>query len=662
MNNGVLMILAMGFGLCLLTVAGAQDKPSVFVATSGSDDAAGTIDQPFNTLERARDAVRELKRQGKCGAGATVNVRGGEYYRDRTFELTAEDSGAETGKIVYCAYENEDVRFTGGREISGFAPVIDASVRGRLDEAARGNVLQADLKTQGVTDFGSPVGLGSRLELFFNGKAMTLARYPNEGYLTIDKVTAGKNGGRFTYKGDRHLRWEQAEDLWLFGYWYHNWSDQYQKVESIDADKAEIVLAKPYHGYGYRVGGRWYAQNLLEEIDQPGEFYVNRDTGILYFWPPAPIEESSAVVSVLKDTMVTARDASHVVLSGFTFECTRGSVVSISGGTGNLVTRCTMRNTGGSGVAVNGGTRHSVDRCHMYDLGTRGIQLNGGDRKTLTPAGHSATNNHIHHFARLKTTYQPAIALNGVGNRMAHNHIHHCPHMAAGFGGNEHVIEFNDIHHSCQDTGDVGAIYTGRNWTMRGTVVRHNFIHETGGVKGWSMGVYLDDAFSGTTIYGNVFYKVRRAAFIGGGRDNKVINNLFVDCAPAIHIDTRGLGWAKGYIAKGGGWHMYQKLAEVNYDKPPYSERYPALARILDEGPAEPRGNVILRNVIVRGTPYSIAQEEHNRIEDNLVIEDPGFVDEAALNFQLRDDSPVWETDFERIPFEEIGIEAEPAD
>jgi len=93
---------------------------------------------------------------------------------------------------------------------------------------------------------------------------------------------------------------------------------------------------------------------------------------------------------------------------------------------------------------------------------------------------------------------------------------------------------------TCRETGDVGALYTGRDWGSVGNVIRYNFIHHTGGVRGWSMGVYLDDCDNGDTIYGNAFYRVTRAAFIGGGRYNRVENNLFVDCSPAVHVDARG--------------------------------------------------------------------------------------------------------------------------
>ncbi len=170
-------------------------------------------------------------------------------------------------------------------------------------------------------------------------------------------------------------------------------------------------------------------------------------------------------------------------------------------------------------------------------MGAGGISLNGGNRNTLAAAGHAAVNNHICQYAYWERVYRPGIELTGVGNRAAHNLIHNAPHMGMGFSGNDHVIEFNEIHSVLLETRDAGVIYTGRNWTMRGNVLRHNFLHHV--PKGWRMGIYLDDSFSSASIIGNVFYRVPAAAFIGGGRDNRVENNIFVDCEPAVHVDAR---------------------------------------------------------------------------------------------------------------------------
>src|SRR5262249_3154408 len=160
--------------------------------------------------------------------GVTVEVRGGVYERERAFELTAADSGAEGAPVVYRAYRGEAVSLVGGKHVSGFKPVTDPVVLSRLDEAARGQVVQADLRAVGVAEFGSVKGGG--LEFFFEPRAMALARWPNEGFVRIADViggspidvrgTKGDSIGKFTYEGDRPKRWAGEKEIWLHGYWF----------------------------------------------------------------------------------------------------------------------------------------------------------------------------------------------------------------------------------------------------------------------------------------------------------------------------------------------------------------------------------------------------------------------------------------------------------
>jgi len=119
------------------------------VAVDGNDRNPGTETQPFATLERARDAVRELKKsRGLPKGGVAVFLRGGVYRIEKTFALSEEDSGTEAAPVVYRSYPNEEVRLVGGKEIGGFQPVKDAAVLRRIPEEARGHVLQADLKAR----------------------------------------------------------------------------------------------------------------------------------------------------------------------------------------------------------------------------------------------------------------------------------------------------------------------------------------------------------------------------------------------------------------------------------------------------------------------------------------------------------------------------------
>lgn len=653
---------------CVLTV-GSLEAGEFHVAPTGNDTNPGTLSKPFATLERARDAVRAGRSQR-----SEVIIHGGTYELARPFELTTEDSGSNKTPVVYRARKGELVRISGGKTVTGWKPVNDAAILDRLDPAARGHVVQADLHAIGVSDFGAmgggfALGGGPGLELFFNDQPMTLARYPNDGFIKITGVegqtpvdvrgTKGCKEGVFTYDGDRPSRWVGEKNAWVLGYWFWDWAEGRQRIESIDPAKKLVTLAKPHHSFGYRKGQWFYGFNLLCEIDQPGEWYLDRDAGTLYFWPPADIGKGCATVSVLSN-LVTMTGVSHVTLRGLTFEAARNDAILMKGCTNSLIAGCTIRNVGSWAVQVSGGRNTGVVGCDIYATGDGGIGIHGGDSKTLTPAGLYAENNHVHHWSRWNRMYRPAIMITGVGNRAAHNLLENAPHTAIGFSGNDHVIEFNEIHSVCYESNDAGAIYAGRNWTMRGTIIRCNYLHHINGFEGRGcVGVYLDDMYCGTTIASNLFYKVTRAAFIGGGHDNIIANNIFIDCKPAIHVDARGMGWAhampEGLIKEG---REKGTLNGIRFTEPPYSTRYPKLTGILDNDPASPTGSLIVINVC-RGGKWDEIEKKAKPfvvLQDNLVDADPHFANAAKLNFQLRSDSPALKLGFERFPIEKIGL------
>src|ERR1035437_742482 len=161
----------------------------LYVSPTGSDTNSGTQAQPFATLERARDEGRRLSQDRKLAKGGlTVWLRGGDYLRTNALQLTAADSGTASAPIVWRACKGETVRLLGGRKLSGFEPVTAPAIFARLPETAREHVLQVDLGALGLTDFGQLTSRGfgrplspAHCELFFGGRPMTLARWPNEG-------------------------------------------------------------------------------------------------------------------------------------------------------------------------------------------------------------------------------------------------------------------------------------------------------------------------------------------------------------------------------------------------------------------------------------------------------------------------------------------------
>ena len=193
----------------------------------------------------------------------------------------------------------------------------------------------------------------------------------------------------------------------------------------IDTSTNTVTLSD-VPGYGIASGMPYYAFNLLEEITQPGEFYLNRDTGVLYFWPPADPTSSETVVSLLEGPLVRIQEAGWVTVQNLTLEATRTRLVEVEGGNDNTLYKLRLHNAGTSAGSISG-QRNTVDRCEISNPGDGGLDISGGDRPSLTPSGHVVQNCHIHHFSRFARTYKPGIRLSGVGHTVRHNLIHDAP-------------------------------------------------------------------------------------------------------------------------------------------------------------------------------------------------------------------------------------------
>ncbi len=661
----------------------------VFVSPDGNDTWDGSCrwgqggKGPYATLERAREVIRERRQAaGGVTSPATLWLQGGDYLLSDSFVLEAMDGGTPEAPLLMAACKGEKVRLLGGRKLSGFSPVSDPAVLERLDAGARGHVLQIDLRACGITDFGCLKSRGfnrkvvpAPLELIIGGAPQQLARWPNDRFATIESVGStetvkdehGGSIGRFEdgfhYRADenRPERWKSYESAWIHGYWSWDWANSYEAIDTIDLQARLIRMKPPYGNYSYRAGQRIQYFNLLEELDAPGEYYVDGTSGRLYFWPLNPLDGAEVLVSMLEKPLVEVRGASHVTLRGLTLEAGRGCGVTIQGGESVTVDGCRVANMGNHGVVIDGGRKHAVSGCTISNCGDSGIEVSGGDRPTLTPAGHEIVGNHVHHFARWSKCYVPGVQARGVGIRIANNLIHDAPHSAIIYWGNEILIERNRIHHVCTETDDCGAIYTGRDFTARGNVIRHNWISDVRGNKHWAIGIYMDDNVSGQTIEGNIIEHARMAMLLGGGRDLIVRNNLLLDCDQGIAIDGRGLNKAKV-------WHdmiyvtMRDRYLAMHPDQPPFSERYPELREVepffaADDGvPPKIR---LERNIALNGPLANLhwgAESAHVTFDRNLAGSDPGFVDVARWDLGVPADTPAAQIGFEPIPVHTIGL------
>ena len=647
------------------SAAGAE----FWVAADGADGHPGTRQHPFASLRGARDAIRALRRtNGLPEGGVVVTVQPGGYRVTETLKLEAGDSGTEASPIVYRAEVAAKARFTGGVRISGFAPVTDAAILARLPEESRGKMLQTDLGAQGIIDFGElrPRGFGfnppAAAEVFFDGRPLQPGRWPNEGYVQTGKVLdagGGAQGAAFQYSGDRPARWTQARDPWVFGFWRFLWADASLGVAGIDTQARQLKLAHPY-GYGGGVAEDmpYYAYNLLEEIDQPGECYLDRTTGILYVYPPSDPAKATVEFSLLATPFVQMDEVSHVTLEGLLFELGRTNAVVINGGDHCLVAGCVIRKLAGDGIVIEGGSNHGVLSCDLYTLGRGGTRVKGGDRRTLTAGGQFVENCHVHHFSRLDRTYTPAVLMDGCGNRIAHNLFHDSPCHAIRLEGNDHVVELNEIHSVLQESDDQGGLDMFFNPTYRGDILRYNFWHDIGNglTPCGQAGIRLDDAISGVIVYGNVFWRCSHANFGGlqihGGKENEVDNNVFADCDYGISFSGWGPERWKAFLASEAV--VKATTEDVDIRKPLYSTRYPALAH-LEESPDV---NMVWRNLAYHCGAFLTRDRGIQDLMDNRVSsQDPGLAEAEPRERLRRLAAVIGEpAGFRPIPWKEIGL------
>jgi hypothetical protein len=664
------------FASCLLLVVliappGLRGATDFYVATNGFDTNPGTLAQPFKTLEAARDAIRKAKKAAPLTNGATVWIRGGKYFRDSTFTLSSVDSGTVAGPIVYRAYPSEQVRLIGGRQLSGFQPVTDSNTLAHLTPSAQTNVLQADLWGQGIRNLGVLSRHGyaidwtsGQTELFFQDHPMQLARWPNTdvGWLRIaSKPAPGTNS--FAYAGDRPAKWADLSDVWVHGYWGRDWADSCEKLASLDLSNKVVFITPPGSTFGYKTNFRFFFLNVLEELDSPGEYYIDRRQGILYFWPPGVITNKLAIIS-LADTIMTITSVSNVAFAGGTLEAAKLSLVSINGGQSNVITGCVLRGSSRNGVTILDSPGSGVAYCDISDMGETGVFMAGagGKRITLTPGTNFVHNSKIYQVGRLSWTYKPAIYLSGVGNYISRNLIYNAPHTAVMLYGNDNVLEYNEIHHVCTETADAGAIYMGYDWTMRGNVFRYNYLHDLnagGGAVNAAgvVGIYLDDCFSGSAIFGNIFCSVDGGLHIGGGRDNLVQNNIFVDCTNySIAVDQRLLSWMS-YELTGTNSALLTRLKAMPYQTPPWSARYPTLVNILNDEPNMAKGNIIQNNIRYGGSWLLLKDNVETvlNVTNNFTTGDPKFANYSQRNFAFLTNSPVWTLGFQPIPMSSFG-------
>lgn len=533
-----------------------------------------------------------------------IELKPGVYRPVTSFTIDRSITGNGRYKFLLTGSGSTKTIFSGARPLR-FIPVPPALLKRKNLPS---NLVVASLKEAGIKvpkfsdkKFGRPDM--PELELFYRGKRMPIARWPNSGYAKTDTVEKFAGEFVFSVKGKDIAAYKTEQDLRVGGYFMHDWADEKFQVEKIDSSSRVRLFGSQPH-YGVAGNRRVFFENALIDIDKPGEWHIDSLSDEVYFLPPKILQANEVQISQLVNGLLL-KGVENVEVRDIGFEAFRGEGILLRDVDTVRLKNLAVKNVGMHGVSVYG-QNTVLEGITIENTGATGIGLNGGNRKTLEPGLIVARHCVVTQVGRLQKTYAPAVSLAGVGNTVEDSVLRSGPHAAIIFHGNDHHIRRNLIENFVEETDDAGAIYTGRDWSERGTVIEQNLIRNIGsaGLHYGAHAIYLDDQASGINVKNNLISHVGRGVFIGGGRDNTVSDNIFANCNAGVYLDGRG----RIALAKQGAsanQDYVTKIRSVGASSPLYTSRYPGLGTLLGDEPGVPKNNVVDRNVFMDcGLPY----------------------------------------------------------
>ena len=538
---------------------GGTKTARLYVSPDGKSGADGSENAPFATIEEARDAVRSLDRAKYKEIDVIIGK--GEYSLTETVELTEKDGGNENCTVRYIAEDgaviNGEVSFTAadfkkaeGEDTDYFYPDVKDSI------------VMLDLKEFGFT----PEDVESMTEkrkdgnnsfLRANGKQMTLARYPNEGefaHVGEESMINSAKGWEWADLGvDTMFVPFERDHLYTAKYW-HDLSRVYivgrfNDMTFVDDGRVfgfknsktamEVLYTNPLRVMP-KAGMPFYWYNIEEELDVPGEYYINDDCVLFYF--PTDGFETAAFTLAKADCDVFALDgAEYVSFENITVNGTRRNAIV---GTGSHITvdGCTLTNISLDGVNLTG-DGNTVKNCTLDGIGQSAVRLTGGDNLELQKSGNIVENNTISHWSEGCGYENPAISVKGCGATVSHNSCLHSSDTAIEYYGAYNVIEYNYCEDTCRFVGDCGVIGS-KDTFAHGTVIRFNYVKDAGFTRDTEIdnvgvqGILLGNGQQSIKVYGNAVENVTGCGIsLFGGRDNEVYGNITMQCKYGIHYN-----------------------------------------------------------------------------------------------------------------------------
>ena len=712
-----------------------MDGQKIFVSTVGDDSGDGSEEEPLRTLEKAIDVANEMREDSD--KLIEILLREGTYSVTNTIKII--NSQKDDTLLKISAYQDEKVTINAGVDIPLSAMSIADSdfTNAIIDKPNAGSVLQYNLKDAQIEDLGE-ISLRGHLisdekeaqaELSLNGEVQKLAGWPNGEYTGLIKPTDSNEYGKRTKSGiangcsfqvnyDRPSQWSKPEQAWLSGTIGPNYEFDYYPVSRFDSEEKRVYLSRgalekyytePYYRF----------ENVPEELDEPGEYYIDRQSGMLYFYPPEDAPKDSVLTITMStptldvsgkapNSMFRIENSKNIVFENLIFKGGRGSAITGKNNSNIQFINCEINSFGENGIRFDASTDIKISDCKIHDVGQDGILfVSCGNYKTLSPSNIVVSNNDIYNFARLERSYKTGIdfGYRCVGATAANNHIHNGPHAGMIFYGVNNDIYGNEFDNLVTEFSDMDALYCNNSnypWE-RGNKIHNNYFHDIGksSMNGRHQinvrAIRTDNRGCGLNIYENLFYNIGDGgngngnngigAITAEGTRNRIFNNLFVDCNEAYfntlqykEIETADDGTLyPDTIINSSGVEVANtingaKVADLkkqmeNY-LPVYGKQFPELYNYFYEHPNMSKTNEFKNNMIINiAIPLSnfngTQNEEGFRGSQMLTAasgnyvstSDPGFVSYDNGNLELSSSATLLVEGLPKFEMSSFGIQ-----
>lgn len=657
--------------LIVMCTPGSAQQADFYVATDGDDAAPGTLQAPFATIERAQRAVRASDKRP-----ITVMLRGGVYRVRTAVVFGPEDSGREDAPVTWAAFPGERAIISGGVPITGWRRGPGELWETTVPFVASG---QAYFR-----------------QLFVNGERRQRARHPNEGYLRtagplpgVQNPREGRQNrdpiyrGGFQYREGDLRRWDNFADVTVF--LYHAWTCSLHQIRDLDEQNRIAYIDPPT---GWPVGywereQRYRVDNYFEALDAPGEWYLDRATGLLSYWPLPGEDMSTAevIAPVVVGDLLTVRGeegrpVTNLVFRGLSFQHADWELKpelatdaqSVAGARGAISAEwardvtwedCEVAHVGYYGVWLGTGSqRCRLQRCHIHDLGAGAVKIG----ETAPPAlperregYHVVDNCFLHDGGHVFRAGCGVLLLRSSYNRVSHNEICDFYYTGVSVGwswgyaettAHDNIVEYNHIHDLGKaELSDMGGIYT--LGVSPGTVLRNNHIHDVYSYSYGGWGLYTDEGSTGIVLENNIVHDTKSGGFHQHyGKDNIVRNNIFAWAMDGQIVRSRqeehqSFDFRRNIVLTNNGEVLRGNWGNGNYT-------------IAENLYWDTSGRV----PYFGGMPFDEWQALGR--DQGSQLADPRFVDAEGRNFTLRPDSPALAMGFQPIDVNEIGLYGDP--